>query len=70
MKGKDPRTLRSKKLRLALYLSAGGKCCLCGDELGEGWHADHIVPWSSVQSTNVFDMQALCPRCNLKKGNR
>jgi Restriction endonuclease len=62
------RTLRSKKLRAILYYSQEGKCAICGNELPEDWHADHIVPWVVTNDTNVFGMQALCPKCNLSKG--
>ncbi len=34
------------------------------------WHADHIVPYSRSGRTNVHEMQALCPVCNLKKGTK
>jgi len=66
----DMRTLRSKKLRAALYYSQGGKCAICGGELPEDWHADHIVPWMVTKRTNVHEMQALCPKCNLGKGTK
>lgn len=62
------RTLRSKKLRAALWIKAKGKCQLCGCELPWPWHADHIDAWIKTGVTNVHDMQALCPPCNLKKG--
>ena len=62
------RTLRSKRLRALLYYSQDGKCAICGCELPDDWHADHIVPWVKEQRTNVHDMQALCPTCNIKKG--
>ena len=62
------RTLRSKKLRAALWQSTGGKCAICGCELPWPWHADHVVPYCKTKLTNVHDMQALCPACNLKKG--
>lgn len=62
------RSLRSKPLRAALFNDAGGRCRMCGDELAAGWHADHVVPWSRTHETNVFDMQALCPKCNGRKG--
>lgn len=62
------RTLRSKHLRNALWLAADGKCQLCGRDLPEDWHADHIVPYSETERTNVHEMQALCPTCNLRKG--
>lgn len=51
-----------------LWLSAGGECQVCGVALPGGWHADHVTPWRVTRRTNVFDMQALCPACNLKKG--
>lgn len=63
------RTLRSKRLRAALYIAADGKCQICGCELPDDWHADHIVPYSKTGRTNVHEMQALCPTCNQKKGS-
>jgi len=62
------RRLASKRLRAALWLAADGKCSICGVELPANWHADHVVPWSVSKRTNVHEMQALCPACNLKKG--
>lgn len=64
----EPRALRSKKLRAALYAAADGQCQRCGAELGAGWHADHVVPWSATGRTNVHEMAALCGTCNLQKG--
>lgn len=55
--------------KVALYLAADGKCTNCGTELGPGWHADHVIPYSRGGSTDVINGQALCPPCNLKKGN-
>ena len=65
---KPKRYLRSKRLRGALFIAAGGKCQACGEELGAGWHADHVIPWSKAKRTNIHEMQALCPHCNLSKG--
>lgn len=64
------RTLRSKKLRSLLYYAQDGKCAICGCELPDDWHADHIVPHVVTKRTNVHEMQALCPTCNLKKGSK
>ena len=65
------RTLRSKHLRAVLWIDAKGKCKLCNKELDpDNWHADHIIPWSKTHRTNVHEMQALCPGCNLKKGDK
>jgi len=55
--------------RAALYLAADGRCEMCGTELEPGWHADHIHPHSRGGKTDVINGQALCPTCNLKKGN-
>src|SRR5262245_40963355 len=62
------RFLRSKRLRAALWLAAGGRCQRCGRLLPDDWHADHVIPWSACRETNVFGMEALCPDCNRKKG--
>ena len=64
------RFLRSSTLRAALFLNARGRCQGCGVALKKGWHADHKVPWHLVRKTNLFNMQALCPACNLAKGGR
>jgi hypothetical protein len=65
----DQRTLRSKRLRAALWMAADGKCQICGCELDpKDWHADHIKPWSVTHRTNPYEMQATCPECNREKG--
>ena len=51
-----------------LWLAADGKCQICGKELPENWHADHITPWVVSHDTNIHEMQALCPPCNSRKG--
>ena len=66
----EQRTLRSKRLRNLLWLHAEGKCAICGGPLPEGWHADHVVPFRITHRTNVHEMQASCPACNLSKGGR
>jgi superfamily II DNA or RNA helicase len=54
---------------VALYLAADGRCSACGTDLGPGWHADHVAPYSTGGPTDVINGQALCPACNLKKGD-
>jgi superfamily II DNA or RNA helicase len=56
--------------RVALYLTQDGRCARCGIELEQGWHADHVNPWSHGGPTDIINGQALCPTCNLTKGNR
>ena len=55
--------------RSALYLAADGRCQRCGRELAPGWHADHVMPYVAGGPTDVINGQALCPRCNLRKGS-
>jgi len=55
--------------RVALYLAADGKCTNCDDDLGPGWHGDHITPYSRGGETDLINGQPLCPPCNLKKGS-
>jgi len=68
--------VESKRRRLKqwerdlLFVKSSGKCAMCGEKLQKGWHADHVVPFVNTGRTNVFEMQALCPPCNLKKGTK
>ena len=62
------RFLRDPTDRNILYWSADGRCQHCGDSLPDGWNADHIEPWVATHTTNLFDMAALCPKCNSRKG--
>lgn len=55
--------------RVALYLAADGCCSTCGAELEPGWHGDHVTPYSAGGPTDVVNGQALCPTCNLAKGD-
>lgn len=57
-------------MRAALYAAHNGRCGICGEPLPDDWHADHIVPWANIHRTNVHEMQALCPKCNLEKGTK
>jgi superfamily II DNA or RNA helicase len=59
----------SSRQRVALYMVSGGQCAECGAALAPGWHADHVQPWSRGGATDVVNGQALCPTCNLRKGD-
>lgn len=65
----DPRRRFNDSERAALYLAADGHCTECNRELQPGWHADHVNPHSRRGPTDVINGQALCPPCNLTKGN-
>jgi superfamily II DNA or RNA helicase len=43
---------------------------MCGTELADGWHADHVHPYSKQGPTDVTNGAAVCPDCNLRKGAR
>jgi 5-methylcytosine-specific restriction endonuclease McrA len=64
------RTLRSRWMRWRLRKKAGFACPRCGAELKTSFHADHVQAFARGGKTNLYDMQALCPACNLKKGDR
>lgn len=61
-----PPTLRRKILKAHDH-----KCAQCGRDLRQsGHHIDHIIPFSKGGLTAEDNLQALCPKCNLVKGNR
>ncbi len=62
------RALYNKNLRNALYIASGGRCTICGVELGFSFHADHKVPFKIDRETNPHGMQATCATCNCRKG--
>ena len=56
--------------RTALWLSADGKCQMCGIELDDTWEADHVYPYSKGGKTDVTNGQALCKPCNRMKKDK
>lgn len=57
----------SKQQRLELYYLQEGKCNFCHVELEQGFHVDHIVPFSKQGKTCIKNLQALCPTCHREK---
>ncbi len=52
-------------------LARDQRCLLCGATKDDTrLHVDHIVPWSKGGATELDNLQTLCARCNLGKGNR
>lgn len=55
------------KMRKILRAIALGRCHICKEPLSL-FHADHIKPFSKGGETTIENGQALCPKCNLRKG--
>ena len=58
----------SRREKNAMYAAWHGRCAECGVQLGDGWHADHFVPWVRGGQTERENGRPLCPACNLRKG--
>lgn len=67
---KASRRRLNEKERFLLSWAANGKCVKCDKPLPDSWHADHIEPFCKTGRTNVLEMQAYCPKCNLEKGSK
>lgn len=47
-----------------------GMCAICHQRLRDGYHIDHIVPLALGGGNDRYNIQILCPACNLSKGAR
>ena len=54
----------------AMYAQQGGICPICRVELGGKFHRDHIVPVCKGGTSNIDNIQLLCPPCNMRKGSK
>lgn len=69
IKHKTKRSI-SEKLKVLVLMRDGNKCKICGITVtGEDIHFDHIKPWSKGGETVLENLQVLCARHNLVKGN-
>ncbi len=66
---RDSRRYFTSEQRKKIYEKSLGYCAECGLSLSEtNFHADHIVPYSKGGKTTLENGQAMCTRCNRKKG--
>ena len=65
---KQSREAIPKTTQREVWQRDGGKCVDCGTK--EQLCYDHIIPFSRGGSNTVRNIQLLCERCNLTKGNR
>ncbi|MFC6591708.1 HNH endonuclease [Deinococcus lacus] len=57
-----------QKVKLEVWQRDQGKCVECGDT--NYLEFDHVIPHSKGGATSVANLQLLCRRCNLAKGDR
>jgi hypothetical protein len=62
--------LPSERLKVQVLMRDGNICRLCGITLtGDNIHFDHITPWSKGGETVLENLQILCAKHNLAKGD-
>jgi 5-methylcytosine-specific restriction endonuclease McrA len=64
------RFLRAIKKRYQIWRSQDGYCAICGEFLDENFHIDHVKAYAKGGKTHFPNLQAVCPKCNLSKGDR
>jgi hypothetical protein len=62
------------RLRATVLIRDNCLCRMCGASPAKDpavtLHVDHIVPWSKGGETVLGNLQTLCARCNIGKGNQ
>jgi len=61
------------RLRFKVMQRDNFKCCACGASPAKDpsveLHVDHIIPWAKGGETVIDNLQTLCSKCNLGKGD-
>lgn len=50
-----------------LFTLQKGKCACCKTSIKDGCHVDHIMPLVKCGSNDKYNLQLLCPTCNMSK---
>lgn len=66
--GMDHRRRLGLEERRLLFERADGRCQKCGADLAVDWHGAHLLAWTHGGATELENMEAWCPSCNLKLG--
>lgn len=69
---RQERKIMNDSIRYNVLKRDNYKCQICGVTAKEGakLHVDHIIPVSKGGKTVMSNLQTLCDRCNLGKGNK
>lgn len=51
----------------ALFVLQKGKCACCHVSLRKKYHVDHMQPLSKGGGNDKYNLQLLCPTCNIRK---
>lgn len=57
-----------KHVRSAVLERDGLNCVYCGNDCADGYHLDHITPFSKGGEDTFENLCVCCPKCNLSKG--
>ncbi len=52
----------SPKTRREVLAKTGGRCHMCGDDLGTSWQVDHVLPHKSGGLDSVDNFMPICGR--------
>jgi len=60
----------SNKMRFTIYKRDGYKCCKCGiSQRNADLEIDHIIPIAKGGKSTYDNLQTLCHKCNVEKGD-